>query len=185
MLRHMLAMTVAISTTILAMQEARSQCGECEYRQDLPFNGWTCLPKGGCIIPTPPSLNPIPKILRIVDAISSGDPNRISEFVGNVLINSPNCLGCNYLATVALPGLSPAQLNQIVGEGFLVFATTGDVYLVAIDVATNSARQYKIGRRERWGNAACCAGCTWSGDYSSSAEDVYRHPRLYHAKTQW
>lgn len=132
---NFLAAILLSSTASLAWS-----CGECEYEDDLGI----CWTKGGCIIK---QLNPIPQIGKAVTlavAIVQGDGDKIKATLGDVLINSPGCIGCLALAHNVLPNLTDDQIKSVVGQGFLTFMVTGDPILVTIDVATNIATQQGI-----------------------------------------
>ena len=74
------------------------------------------------------------RFLNLTDALINGNDKAISQSLGDVLINSPGCLGCPGLAHEIAPGLSKAQINEIVGDGAITFYSTGDPVLVALDV---------------------------------------------------
>jgi hypothetical protein len=112
-------------------------CGPCEYEDGLLK---ICMPKGGCLLPK----NPLQDIPKVIDALKSGDPKKMSEAVGGVLTNSPGCIGCTYVAGKIAPTLGADQINYIVGEGFLTFLATDDPVLVVIDVTTNLATQLSL-----------------------------------------
>jgi len=61
--------------------------------------------------------------------------------LGDVVHNSPACIGCTVLTSSVLENLSKDQINKIVGEGFLTFVGTGNPVLVFIDVATNVIKE--------------------------------------------
>jgi hypothetical protein len=139
----MLKLVKSIITILsLSVSHYAIACGECEYSDNLGI----CWPYDKCVVK---QLNPVEqgkKIVKLAVAIGSGDSNKIKESLGDVLVNSPTCLACRSAAHTVLPNLTDAQINTVVGEGFLVFVGTGDPYLVTIDVAQNIATQQKIER---------------------------------------
>jgi hypothetical protein len=116
-------------------------CGPCEYRDGLTGQ---CLPKGGCIVEQLNPVTQVQKVITLATAVASGDTAAIKQSLGNVLITSPNCLGCQSVVHNVLPNLSDVQINAAVGEGFLVYLATGDPVLVTIDAATNIASQQNV-----------------------------------------
>lgn len=126
--------------------QGTAACGKCEYKEK-----WTrvCLPKIGCSHEQLDPINPVEqakKLITLATAVASGDMGQIKASLGNVLMNSSNCLTCPMIAHTVLPNLTDEQINSIVGEGALVFAATQDPVLVTLDVANNVAREQKIAK---------------------------------------
>jgi hypothetical protein len=119
-------------------------CGQCGYSDSLGI----CWPYDKCVIPKVLNqLNPVTQaqaVLGIGAAVVTGDPKKVTQAVGNALVQSPNFLGCMSVAHAILPNLTDAQINQAIGDGFLTFVATGDPVLVTVDVATNIASQQPV-----------------------------------------
>jgi hypothetical protein len=92
-------------------------------------------------------LNPVTQVRNVISvaqAVASGNAKQIKSSLGKALLNSPTCLLCTSMAQTVLPKMTDEQVAQAVGEGFLVFVTTGDPYLVAVDAAKNILVQQPI-----------------------------------------
>ncbi|WP_412063943.1 hypothetical protein [Rhizobium sp. SYY.PMSO] len=74
------------------------------------------------------------RFITLADALAKGNDKAIDQALGDVLVNSPGCLGCAGLAHEIAPGLTKEQINEIVGDGAITFYTTGDPVLVMVDV---------------------------------------------------
>jgi hypothetical protein len=155
---------LSLGLMILGLGRAAVACGPCEYKDSLGL----CLPKGGCLVPNLGDVIAAP--LSLAAAVASGNPENVKVALGNALVNSPGCIGCNYVATKIAPNLSDEQRKSIIGRGFLTFLATGSPVLVVIDVATNLSTQHPLssdesppvapvppsrGTRTYSGNASC------------------------------
>jgi len=92
-------------------------------------------------------LNPVNNITNavlITQGLAEGNGDKLKQGIGGMILHSQCAVACEAIAANVVPQLSPEQLKQIVGEGFIVFATTGDPYLTVIDVGANAARQMEI-----------------------------------------
>lgn len=141
-MKKFLLLLVISSIFCLTIQTAYA-CGPCEYQDDIGI----CWPYDKCVSD---QVNPVEqgkKILTLGQAIASGKGPEIRKSLGNVLISSPNCLGCRSLAHTALPDMTDEQVNEVIGRGFLVYVGTGDPVLVAIDALTNLATEQKVKKK--------------------------------------
>lgn len=135
-----LPMLAALFLVLSHEHAASKKCGPCEYKDSFGL----CLPKGGCVIQ---QLNPVEqtkRAVKVIDAISRGNPKEVASALGAALIDSPGCLACRSVAHNILPNLTDEQINGVAGRGFLTYLATGDPVLVVIDVAANIARQSSI-----------------------------------------
>lgn len=136
--RSFVAMVIAYSLTPLAQA-----CGPCEYSDSLGI----CWPYDKCVIDQVNPVTQAKKVVKLAQAIASGSSSDITQSLGDVLISSPNCLGCRSVAHTVLPAMTDAQINEAIGRGFLVYVGTGDPVLVAIDVASNLATEQKVKKK--------------------------------------
>jgi hypothetical protein len=61
---------------------------------------------------------------NLAKAVVSGNPQKAEQALGTLLLQSPNCLGCEQLAHVVVPQLSTDQIDKIAGQGALTFVGT-------------------------------------------------------------
>ncbi|MGO7308734.1 hypothetical protein ACCS91_33305 [Rhizobium ruizarguesonis] len=112
------------------------------YYKDGMFGA--CLPTGKKVVH---ALNPAQVITNstlIVQGLAEGNGDKLKQGIGGMILHSQCAISCEAIAANVLPKLSPEQLKRVVGEGFIVFATTGDPYLTVIDTGANVARQLEI-----------------------------------------
>lgn len=123
--------------------ERAMACPEGYYRDDFGL----CLPGGGTVIQQLDPRTQISYGLQILDGIATGDGDKIKAGIGGMILQTQCPVACDTVATNVLPDLDAAQLRKIVGEGFIVFAVTGDPYLTIVDTAANVARQIEIKKK--------------------------------------
>jgi hypothetical protein len=84
-------------------------------------------------------------VASLAHGMATGNAKEIAAATGQILRNSgTGCLVCEQVATQFFPHMSEEEKNRIVGEGFLVYAATGSVVWVTINVVGNVANQNEI-----------------------------------------
>lgn len=109
-------------------------CPDGYYKDDLGL----CLPYDKTLGENLNPAKPLRTAADIVTAIANGRTEDVFEALGEYLINSPNCVACDTVATNLLPNIPKDQLHRVVGRGFIVFSATGDPSLVVADFANNT-----------------------------------------------
>ena len=161
-----------VALVLLAGMSASSaaDCGDCaDWR--CGWLGCGCVPRliDICRVRGFDPRKGVHSVLRVVDALASGNSKEISTSIGAVILSAPNCVGCEEIAHTVLPHLSTPQLQQIVGEGFLVYTTTGSPVLLVVDVGLNLVHPEGLGGKESR-RVALCPGC--SRAWYAEAESV-------------
>ncbi|WP_276122703.1 hypothetical protein [Pararhizobium qamdonense] len=138
---NLLKLMVFALFTLFAEQAAACQQGY--YRDSFGF----CLPGGSTVIQ---AINPAVAIgygVQIVQGLAEGNGDKLKAGIGGLILQQQCAVVCDTVATNVLPDLDAVQLRKIVGEGFIVFATTGDPYLTVIDAVSNTAKQIELKNR--------------------------------------
>jgi len=106
--------------------------------------GFVCLPNSGTVtkVATTP-LQVLPDVLNVGGAVVHGDLKGLYEAVGKILI-ATECQACDELTKDLISKNDKAIIEEMVGEGWLLYVSGGDPILIVADLADTSVTEYVL-----------------------------------------
>lgn len=127
---------------LVAVAGQAAACGDGYYKDSLGL----CLPYDKTVGNAVNPVQAISNAVLIAQGIAEGNGDKLKQGIGGMILHTQCAVACEAIAANVVPQLSPEQLKQIVGEGFIVFTATGDPLLTIIDTTAQVARQLEVNR---------------------------------------